>query len=236
MKNLFSRLKSHFQKESENLKPMTFWEKVDHIWTYYKAYMFVAAMLVLILVAVISAVNNMGIQYYNCGVMCNVELSRSGHDYLTDEFFVKNLGNPDGKTYLTSVTLETAEYTVQDTENRYQSYMNVLGQVEAKELDYMLVDEYSFSFYVDDRIYMDLRTLLSEEELARLYADNRIVQVREESEDAGTPMGIDITDLPFAKDCVLTEGKTYLVFIRNTTDPDICLMLWNHILNWEPME
>lgn len=233
MKKLLSGLKSHFQKLGADLKTMTFWEKVEHIWTYYKEYMFVALMLVIIAVAVFSAIGNIGVEYYNCGVMCNVELSREGHTYLTDEFFEKRLGNPDGKTYLTAMTLDTNEFTVQDTENRYQSYMHVLGQVESKELDYMLVDEYSFSFYVDDRIYMDLSTLLPEEELAQLYAEDRIVHVREESEDAGTPMAIDITDLPFAKDCVLTGGKTYLVFIRNSTDPDICLKLWHHIQNWK---
>lgn len=233
MKKILSGLKSHFQKLGQDLKPMTFGEKLEHIWTYYKEYMFVAVMLVIIVIAVVSAIGNIGVEYYNCGVMCNVELSREGHAYLTDEFFEKRLGNPDGKTYLTAMTLDTNEFTVQDTENRYQSYMNVLGQVESKELDYMLVDEYSFSFYVDDRIYMDLSTLFSEEELAQLYEADRIVHVREESEAAGTPMGIDITDLPFARDCVLTEGKTYLIFIRNSTDPDICLKLWHHIQNWK---
>ena len=125
MKKLFSGLKSHFKKLGEDLKTMTFPEKIDHIWTYYKEYMFVALMLVIICVAIVSAIGNADMQYYNCGVMSNIELSRQGHTYLTDEFFEKRLGNPEGKTYLTTSKLDEAEYTIDDTENRYQSYMHV---------------------------------------------------------------------------------------------------------------
>ena len=233
MKIRVGDLKGHFKKLKADLKPMSFTEKLDHIWTYYKEYMFVALMLVIIAVAIVSAIGNMGMEYYNCGVMCNVELSREGHAYLTDEFFEKRLGNPDGMTYLTTMTLETDEVTVNDTENRYQSYMHVLGQVEAKELDYMLVDEYSFGFYMDDRIYMDLREIFTQEQVQQFYDQGIVVQIREESEEAGTPMGIDITDLPFGKECLLTEGKAYLVFIRNTKEPENCMKLWEHILNWQ---
>lgn len=233
MKNLFSRLKSHFQKLRENLKPMTFWEKVDHIFTYYKIYMLIVLVAITLIAIIISAIGNMGIQYYNCGIMCNVEVSREGHAYLTEEFFVKRLGNPEGKTYLTATTLETQEYTVQDTENRYRSYMGVLGQVEARELDYMLLDEFSFGFYADDRIYMDLSQLLSQEEMENLYGRNMVVMLREEDTQEAAPMAIDLTNTDFAADCMLTEGKVYLVFIRNSEDPQNCIKLLDHILQWQ---
>ena len=164
--------------------------------------------------------------------MCNVEVSLEGHDYLTDDFYVNRLGNPEGKTYLTATTLSTEEYTMEDTENRYKSYMAILGQVETKELDYMLMDEYSFGFYADDRIYMDLTQLLSQEQMDALYEKNMVVMLREETEDAA-PMAIDLTNTEFAAECVLTEGKTYLVFIRNTQNPQHCIMLLEHILQWQ---
>ena len=233
LKKLFPGLKQHFFQLRENLKPMGFWEKLDHIWTYYKAYMFVALMLCLILVVIVSSALNRNVQFYNCGIMSNVELSREGHDYLTDVFYKDILGAPKGKTYLTATTLPTQEQTVTDTANSFERYMNVLAQIEGKDLDYMLLDEYSFGFYVDDRIYLDLRKLLSEEALSALYAQDQIVHVREEAEEIGTPMGIDISQTPFARDCVLTQGKTYLVFIRNTEQPENCLKLWEHIENWE---
>lgn len=233
LKNLIPGLKNHFARLRQDLKTMTFPEKLDHIWTYYKEYMFVAVMLCMILVAVIMAIANRDVQYYSCGVMSNVELSIEGHDYLTDVFYQEVLGNPEGKTYLGTSTLPKEEYTITDTSESYQTYMNVIAQVEGKDLDYMLMDEYSFGFYVEDRIYMDLSQLLEESELAQLYEKNMIAHVREENEETGTPMGIDISQLPFGRDCLTTEGKTYLVFIRNTEQPENCLKLWEHIKNWK---
>lgn len=233
LKNLFSGLKNHFAKLRQDLNTMTFPEKLDHIWTYYKEYMFVAVMLCMILVAVIMAIANRDVQYYSCGVMSNVELSIEGHDYLTDVFYKEVLGNPEGKTYLGTSTLPTEEYTITDTSESYQTYMNVIAQVEGKDLDYMLMDEYSFGFYVEDRIYMDLSQLLDKQELTQLYEANLIANVREENEETGTPMGIDISQLDFGRDCLNTEGKTYLVFIRNTEQPENCLKLWEHIKSWK---
>ena len=53
------------------------------------------------------------------------------------------------------------------------------------------------------------------------------------AENVSTAMGIDISQLPFGRDCLQTEGKTYLVFIRNTEQPENCLKLWEHIKSWE---
>lgn len=233
LKNLFRGLKNHFAKLRQDLKTMSFREKLDHIWTYYKEYMFVAVMLCLILAMVVASIANRDIQYYSCGVMSNVELSIEGHSYLTDVFYEQVLGNPKGKTYLSTSTLPQEEYTIGDTDESYQAYMRVIAQVEGKDLDYMLMDEYSFGFYVGDRIYMDLSQLLDPEELARLYEQDMIVHVREENEETGTPMGIDISGLPFGQDCLTTQGKTYLVFIRNTEQPENCLKLWEHMKNWK---
>ena len=232
MNNLFEKLRAHFRQLAVNLKPMTFGEKVDHIWSYYKEYMFVAFILILILIAIIFAIGNIGLQYYNCGIMSNVELNMEGHTYLTDVFYEDVLGNPKGKTYLTVTNLSKEEYTVDDTNEIYQNYMSVLAKVEAKNLDYMLVDEYSFQYYVEDRIYMDLSQLLPPQELEELKSKNMLVYVREESEATGTPMGIEISSLPFGRDCLDTEGKVYLVFIRNSTEPENCLKLWEHIKEW----
>ena len=55
MKVSKSKLKEHFAQEKARLKEMTWKEKLDHIWTYYKEYMFVALMLVIVVVIVLSA-------------------------------------------------------------------------------------------------------------------------------------------------------------------------------------
>lgn len=232
MKISKSKLKEHFSQEKARLKEMTFKEKLEHIWTYYKEYMFVALMVILVVVIVLSAVLNQDLEFYACGNMSNVELSREGHKYLTDVFFEDVLGNPEGKIYLTTSTLKGSS-TVDATNDTFSTTMGILSQVEGKDLDYMLMDPYSFEHYVDERIYMDLNTLLSQEELDQLYAQGMIVNIRADVETEGTAAGIDLSKTQFGKDCLLTEGTVYLVFIRNTEHPDHCLKLWEHIKNWK---
>ena len=40
-----------FRELMDDLKPMTFGEKLDHLWTYYKEYVFIALVLALLAVA-----------------------------------------------------------------------------------------------------------------------------------------------------------------------------------------
>ena len=89
-----------------------------------------------------------------------------------------------------------------------------------------------FSYYTDDRVYMDLDKLLSPEDLQWLYDQGMIVQTRSDVQTQGIPHGIDISRLPFGQDCLTTKGPCYLVFIRNTDQPENCLRLWEHIKNW----
>ncbi len=229
---LFSGLRKHFAREKVHMKDMTFREKMEHIWSYYKEYMFVALMLIITVVIVISSVRNSGTVYYTCGVMSNVELTIEGHDYLTDVFFDEVLGKPDGRIFLSTSELPVHENTVSDTSDRFSAYMSVTAQIEGKDLDYMLLDEFSFSYYTDDRVYMDLDKLLSPEDLQWLYDQGMIVQTRSDVQTQGIPHGIDISQLPFGQDCLTTKGPCYLVFIRNTDQPENCLRLWEHIKNW----
>lgn len=235
MKPLFKSLKKHFSEEKARLKDMTWREKLDHIWSYYKEYMFIALMLVIIAAVAISAVMNSDLEYYACGVMSNVELTREGHAYLTDQFHDQYLSHLNGKTYLSRSELKGAN-TVSDTDDSYSATMGVLAQIEGKDLDYMLMDPYSFEHYVDERIYADLTQLLPPEDLQHLYDQGLIVQMRSDEETVGTPVGIDISQLPFGQDCLLTEGTVYLVFIRNADHPEHSRQLWEHIKNWAQEE
>lgn len=238
MKISIPKLRDHFRKLREDLKPMTTWEKVDHIWTYYKEMMFVAFMVIMIFVAIIMSVNNLGYTLYASGVMSNTSLSIEGHDYLTDVFYEDVLGNPKkGRIQLTTSTLYVEYSDLEKAANEtYQAYMGVLATIESKNLDYMLLDSRSFKFYVDEDIYMDLRELLPAEELQQLQEQGMLISPYAEGESAETavPRGIDITSMDFAKDCAESDEQIILVFIRNTPRTDTCLKIWEHIKAWKP--
>ena len=173
MKKLFQRIKKGFSKLGNDMKDMTFLQKVDHLWTYYKEYAAVVIMSLVIVLAVLISALTPPETIVHSGTMVNVSLSLEGHDYLTDVFYEKVLGSPEGKVALTD-TMYTGTDTVDSVEESYQAYMGISAKVEAKELDYMLMDPNAMNYYGSDDILMDLRELLDPEELEQLHKDGEI--------------------------------------------------------------
>lgn len=224
-------LKGHFAKLKKDLEPMTFKEKADHIWTYYKEYMLVAFCVLFIVVGGLVTALSPRDTILVAGVQCNVQLTTEGYDYLTKDYQAEVLDGAQGKTYLHSFQFY-GEGTVEAVEQTTQAYYGVTAYVEAKELDYMLLDLYSFRYFGSDRIYMDLRDVLSAEELAAL--DEQGLVLYEESEESTevTPRAINIANTAFYQEHLNTE-ECYLVFIRNSPRVENCKKLWQHIQDYE---
>lgn len=223
-------LRRHFEKLKQDLKPMTFKEKLDHIWTYYKYYALGIFCVLIILGGLVwgfvapQPILHMG------GVQCNMEISTAGYDYLNKEFQAV-LGEKKGKTELRSFTFY-GEATVDALTDTYKAHSSVTAYVEAKKLDYMFVDMYSFRYFAGDRILLDLRELLSAQELAELDAKGMILYEQAEGSDEKVPRAINVIDMPLIKDHMQTK-ECYLVFIRNTPRKENCVKLWEHIKNYK---
>lgn len=226
-------LREHFAQEKERLKTMSFREKIDHIWTYYKYYMLSAFCVLFIVGGALISFFMPREQILIAGVQCNIRASDEGYDYLTDVFQDEVLKSDKGKTVLHTLEFY-GQGTVDAVTHTTEAYYSVNALVEAKELDYMLVDDYSMQYFGNDRLYMDLREILSAEELAQL--DEKGLVIYEESEETGTviPRAIDITNMPFCKEELeLKSNVCYLIFVRNTPRKDNCLLMWQHIKNYK---
>lgn len=230
-KNVKFDLKGHFAKLKKDLEPMTFKEKVDHIWTYYKAHMLVVFCVLFIITGMLVSILTPKQELLLGGVQCNVQLTTEGYDYLNKNFQSDVLAGAEGKTSLNTLRFY-GEGTVESVEHTTQAYYSVTAYVEAKELDYMLVDLYSFRYFGSDRIYADLRDLLPEQELAQL-AEQGLLLYEENAEDGeNIPRAINIVGTAFYKDHGNTQ-ECYLVFIRNSPRAENCRKLWQHIKNYE---
>lgn len=224
-------LKGHFKKLKEDLKPMTFKEKADHIWTYYKEYMLVAFCVLFIIIGAMVAFFTPRQETIIAGVQCNMKLSNEGYDYLTEDFQSTLPAVKNGKTVLHTLQFY-GEGTVEAVEQTTQAYYSVTAYVEAKELDYMLLDLYSFRYFGSDRIYMDLRDILTGEEIDALAAQGLILYEESDEEVVPIPRAIDISKTEFCQK-ELGVAECYLVFIRNTPRLDTCKKLWEHIKNYK---
>ena len=220
-------LKGHFAKLKKDLEPMTFKEKVDHIWTYYKEYMLVIFCVLVIIGGLLVSVLTPKPHILFAGVQCNVRLTTEGYDYLTKGFQQDVLDGAEGNMFLHTLRFY-GEGTVEAVEETTQAYYSVTSYVEAKELDYMLVDLYAFRYFGSDRLYMDLRQVLSEQELQELDQQGLLLYEQNEGETEKTPRAINISQTAFCKSH-LGGQECYLVFIRNSPRAEHCEKMWDYI-------
>lgn len=224
-------LKEHLAKLKKDMEPMTFKEKADHIWTYYKYHMLVAFCVLFIVGGALAAFLMPREEILIAGVQCNMQMTNEGYDYLNSAFKSEVLKANDGKTMLHSFRFY-GEGTVEAVEHTTQAYYSVTAYVEAQELDYMLMDMYSVTYFGSDRLFMDLRDILSAQELAQLDAQGLILYEESEEDGQVAPRAINITGMPFCTKEVKAE-ECYLAFVRNTPRADACKQLWEHIKNYK---
>ena len=95
MKNR-AKIMPSFKELKEDMKDMTFGEKVDHLWTYYKIYLFLALVAIFMIVMVVNIAINASKKIVVSGMLANVEMTQEGYDYLTIDYFYV-LGCKEGK-------------------------------------------------------------------------------------------------------------------------------------------
>ena len=215
----------------ESLAGMSFKQKIDHLWTYYKWVLAVAAGVILLICIVVSSIMNKSVTTLYSGTIINVELSDVGEAYLTDDLF-SYLGGVDKKE---KVDLTSSYYndlsTTQDPEGDAALVMSVTAMVAAKELDYIIMDELSFDYYKKATIFSPLEEVLSQE-LIDQFSD-RIVYYTDEEEGTTYPVALDITDTAFVEDCVQRGETVYIAFCGNTGRTERNSEFFEYLLNWK---
>ena len=228
-----------------DLKGMTFKQKVDHLWTYYKGYLFAFLIGVLMVSIVVSAYINSGKKLVVSGMMCNVRMEQAGYDYLTKDY-AKELGC-DRKTEL--VELYTSDFSsLEDptsSEDNYYAAQQFILRVSSDVVDYAVMDEFAMKFYSAQGVFADLRDIFPEEMMAEFEAqdmlyynlivpdDTDLDNLEVDLETAERiPIGIKMQKLDFVQD-VMWGGEYYFCVAGNTPDAEKVVAVWDYILAWE---
>lgn len=223
-------------KLHNDMKPMTFWKKVDHLWTYYKEYLWILAFISVFLGAGIAVITAQGQETLVSGMMVNLSIKQQGYDYLSVDYLEK-LGGEEGKQ---KVELDYTNFSsLEDptsSEDNYQAMMVMVARVSGRMLDYMILDKFAMEYYIVQDVYMDLREFFTEEELAEL--GDKVITARQEDETDAWAVAIDITDLPFVQDNVTLEGddRIYFALSGSTQRLEMCRDVWEYIHAWESKE
>lgn len=220
------------QKLREEMKPMTFKQKVDHIWTYYKDYILVSLPFLLIIVGLIASSISNATEKVVTGIMVNITIDQEGFNYLSTDY-EEYLGIEKGQEVKLEYTNFEDLTTSTDTENNYYAAMGVIGEVSAKTLDYMILDGMSMQFYSTQEVYGDLRTVFTEEELATFKEKNLLVYCLEEGQTEEWPAAVKIDDLPFVKKYIRSDDSVFFALSGSSQKLEACRAIWEYINAWE---
>lgn len=213
------------------LKPMTWKQRIDHIWTYYKEHMFFAGIILVLIIAIIGSAINASKDVLINGMMVNISITQEGYNYLDRDYFEDLNGNK----YTESVQLSYANFSsLEDAtyaEENYSAAMKLVGLVSGGHLDYIILDQFGMEFYIAQDVYLDLREFFTKEELTEL--ESYLIYAQEEGKEDRMPIAVDISDLSFVKDTIGTEEKTYFALGGNNPDLAMCRNVWQRLHAWK---
>ena len=219
-------LKQYFAQLKVDLEPMTFPEKIDHIWTYNKELiLIVVGFGILIIGLLVAFLQKPDVVF--CGFVINGELSEAGTNYLTTDY-----GNRLGVFGKQEVQLISGIYNLElSSAAAYNDA--TMQQINAycydSSLDYILADKVALEAWVGADIYLDLREILGDEAYEQ-WKDKFLTCKLEDGTEIA--YAVNISDTKFAKDCVTNKKEMYISFINNTQHLDRCKDFWNYILAW----
>ena len=229
---MFKKIREHYFGFRERTRGMGFKDFALFIKDYYLSdFIIFAAVLGTIIAVTVTSVININTDYIIYGVGVNVMLTDEGEKYIKDDFFELHKTGGRQKVDYSTVTITDIYSDTGDINATYYSAEGVVAQVGAVRLDYLLLNELGFQFFASQEIYMDLRDLLSKEEMEK-YAD-RIVYTQEEGSDEMLPMGIDITDTDFVKYNSLSKEKTFIAFAGNAPHKELALDFFHYLMNYK---
>lgn len=185
--------------ELQKLKQMTFKEKLDHIWSYYKPHMAVGIGIILVFVLIGQIIYRSQFDTVLYAAIINaVEVDGEA----VGEEFKEYRGDTD-KYH--EYTIDTSIYMDKEQED-YNMVMKLSTIIGAQQVDVLIAPEYKFQEYVEQEAFLPMKELLTEEQ-------------QEMYQDVLTEYGICVKDSEVLKEqgMILTEDAYLgvLVYTEN---------------------
>lgn len=218
---------SKLEELKGHLKDMTWKERLDYLWEYYKWVAILAGIVVVIVASVISGIVQNSKTLLYSGITVNVSISEEGTTYLTDTLFAK-LEGKEGKDKIELspmyINLEAGAYTETATAN----VTKLISMISVGDVDYLLLDAYALQYCGNSGAFAPLENTLSQEMLAKF--EGKIVTIQDEQSEYQA--AIDISDLPFVKKHITSKDKVYIAFPGNTERSAQNEAFLEYLMNW----
>ena len=229
----------------EDMQGMTFREKADHLWTYYKEWLIVVVLVALSVSVTVTSIQNLSKNIVCSSTFANISMTAEGMRYLK-EGFPEHLGVDNVKdvveinyTNFQSLTDPTSG------ENNYNAAMILINMVAAGRMDYALLDKLALEFYITQEVFLDLREFFSEAQIQELAEKDMLVYFQPGDFDADGniipeslneeeryPVAVKLKDTPFGQDAMYGKDVYFCVGGREPR-LDAVHKLWDYLLAWE---
>lgn len=223
-----------FKELLEDLKPMTFGQKLDHLWTYYKEYLLVVFLAALVIAITITGIINNSKEVLFKGMMVNISISQEGYRYLSDDYLTALGGDPKKQVVHMDYTNFSDLADPTSSEDNYTASLLLMARVSGQLLDCALIDQMAFEFYLTQEVYGDLSTFFTQEELDAM--GDKVIYAMQEGETVRWPVAIDVSEVAFFAHTAPENDKIYFILSGNHPNLDACRSFWNYIHAWQPQE
>ena len=249
-----TRFYKDWVKLLNDLKPMSWKERIEHIWEYYKEYMLVIGVFLMVTIGLISSSISAANTPVVTGIIVNVTVDQKGYNYLSTDY-AKLIGEKDEDRVRVEYT-EFSDLLVDASEENYNAAQMIILETAAKKLDYMILDKLAMEFYTAQEIYLDLRDFFTLEEL-RAFAEQDLLIYCLEKKAAGAsaeelkalqeyclteegadveycwPAAVKISELDYVKDNIKTLDDVYFALTASTEKLEEVRGIWEHINDWK---
>ena len=151
-----------------DMQGMTFAQKADHLWTYYKEWLLVLLLVVVAISVAVTSIQNLSKNIVCSATYANISITPAGMRYMT-ESFAEELG-VDNVHDVVEVNYTNFQSLVDPTssENNYNAAQLLVNMVAAGRMDYALMDKLAMEFYITQEVFLDLREFFTEAEIREL--------------------------------------------------------------------
>ena len=226
---------STFRKLRRELSTMSFEDKIDHIWRYYKINLILLVLIPVILVPLLTSIFVKGPESILYGNYCNVALGELGQYYVTRDYVqYKELPAEDYIAQLEFSVTEGLGMTAMSAQG-VDGGLAVVAAVAADSLDYIVCDEVAAEYLSIQQSFLSLDRVLTEEQMEE-YSD--LIYTYTDPDFGDTyAVALDVSEIPFFRENIQVEGPCYFAFAnKKEADAQALREFFSYLLSWEGWE
>lgn len=236
-----SKFKHTTKKLKENMKDMNLKERVAYLWFCFSDYAVVGIVCLILIGSLVFSIININTEILIYGDLIGVPLSSAGEKYLVDDYGELL----EVKKNKREIEIAFHDYGILDdadvVEFNYQTTMQIVAAASAKTLDFIISSEAVMEALMEQYMYMDLREIMSEEELASwgeeiVYVEYVFSEGTPEEKVERVPVALNLRTTEFYKDCIASNYPYFLIFIKFTPRKEMCRHFLDYVLAYEATE